>query len=123
MKARIRFVKFEQALAMQVLEMDEKFRKKDKFDPQFETSNGVKIFSACSPCISSLMVEIFLRGYDKEEDLCVSSKHFSSNTERDDYLCEVLFALEEWSEKWAGWKLYAEENDIKEKANDFILTV
>lgn len=75
-KLKIRFVKFERALAMQILKQNGKFKSREHirigYAPAFEGNY------------------IYLRGGDSEYDNSLSCKDFFSNAERDEYLNNVI---------------------------------
>lgn len=106
-KLKIRFVKFERALAMQILEQEGKFKSREHimigYAPAFEGNY------------------IYLRGGDSEYDNSLSCKDFFSNAERDKYLNNVIkwISEEQFSslEEFEVGKLYAfkykRENPVK----------
>lgn len=73
---KIRFVKFEKALAMQILEQEGKFIE----------SHSVKIDTGSSLRRN----KIYLRGRYSDFDLRIDFLPFSSNAERDEYLANVV---------------------------------
>jgi hypothetical protein len=109
MKAKIRFVKFEKALAMQVLEMDERFRGGVRKDNRFVPKNGgLEVKSGCVPSLTTEEWSFFLRGEERSEDFRISVKIFKSNSERDKALAKYIAALKDWAENWEGFKGTAE---------------
>lgn len=74
-KLKIRFVKFEQALAMQILEQKGAFN--DSEHIKFRTFPLIELDYVC------------LRGSDKDFRFGLSTKYFNSNDERDEYLEKV----------------------------------
>lgn len=75
-KLKIRFVKFERALAMQVLEQE----------GYFDTMKHVRV--RAYPAVDDTCV--FLRGWEKEYDYSVKTIRFNDNAERDEYLNNVI---------------------------------
>lgn len=120
MKAKIRFVKFEKAIAMQVLEMDEKFRYTAEPSPDFESKNGFKITSLIQPFLDRRTV--WLRGREHGRDYDVVTRYFDDNECRDDYLNSVILALEDWAKNWPGWE-HNEKKIYENKKDDFFLEV
>lgn len=80
-KLKIQFWKAEKALAMQILEQEGL--------PERKVNGFIKIITM--PCICR--DELCLRGYDTKEDFFVDVIHFSSNTERDEYLQKAVNAI------------------------------
>lgn len=95
-RIKLRLVKFEKAIAIQVLEQDLRYLS-DGPRPSFEASNGFSIRSDEGPdvCVDTL----YLRGDDRSMDLDVETRHFVSNSERDAYVDRMTTALREWAEK------------------------
>lgn len=81
-KLKIRFVKFEKVLAMQILEQE----------GEFEASTHVKL-SYSEPWIESKY--IYLIGKHVEFDKHVSTMRFNNNEERDAYLKKVVHWISE----------------------------
>lgn len=75
-KLKIRFVKFERALAMQILEQE----------GYFDTTKHVRV--RAYPAVDETCV--FLRGREKEYDYSVKTIRFNDNDERDKYLNNVI---------------------------------
>jgi hypothetical protein len=109
MKIKFKLVKFEKALAFQVLEMDERFRRKDdaKDEYIFKASNLMEIISICEPDLlgpwSLGDLTICLRGTKKYKDFKVDAFLFQDNYQRDECHDKIINALREWAEKWEGW--------------------
>jgi hypothetical protein len=101
-KAKIRFVKFEKALAMQVLEMDERFRNGSNYC----CKNGFTIVSDAYPELG--YKTICMRGHSSRDDLVIANRTFISNSNRDEMLAEYIAALKDWAENWKGFKGTAE---------------
>ena len=122
MKAKIRFVKFKNGLAMQVLEMDERFRVGASGENMYKC-NGFSVISSISPGIYHNKC-ILLRGYEKNSDSNISTIGFENNDERDEYLEKAICSLQEWAENWKGFQ---ERNNFVEidftEQNDFVLEV
>ena len=95
-KLKIKLVKFEKALAFQVLEMDERFR---AITREGSTSNGsvtqIKrtskkgniplwiVSESRSPEISCYKDVLYLRSSNKDADFIINTTYFKSNQERD----------------------------------------
>ena len=95
-KLKIRFVKFEKALAMQVLEQEYKFK------------NTEHVWVRASPDFDE--EGIYLRGVSAEWNEDVRQINFNDNAERDQYLNNVVKWISE--EQFAmGGKLKI-ENDV-----------
>ena len=75
-KLKIRFVKFERALAMQILEQEGKF----------DTIKHVRV--RAYPQMEENCV--FLRSWEREYDFSVRTIRFNGNAERDEYLNNVV---------------------------------
>jgi len=123
-KAKIRFVKFEKALAMQVLEMDERFRADEK-----NWYYGAKLMCTGirSENLPGMVTNaIYLWGSNPVDDLKISTIEFETNAERDEYLEDAILALRDWAENWEGF----EENSAEtahmlrdDSEDDFVLEV
>ena len=85
-KLKIRFVKFELVLAMQILEQVGKF----------DTIKHVRV--RAYPAVDETCV--FLRGREKEYDYSVKTIRFNDNAERDEYLNKVVKWISE--EQFSG---------------------
>lgn len=81
-KLKIRFAKFENALAMQILEQEGL--------PKEKTDGYVRIYD--SPVLISAKV-VWLRGYLHYTNLKLNPIHFVTNTERDEYLHWTVNAI------------------------------
>lgn len=90
-KLVIRFVKFERALAMQVLEQE----------GHFDIMKHVRV-RAC-PAVDETCV--FLRGREKEYDYSVKTILFDNNDERDEYLNNVI--------KWISEEQFTENGRLE----------
>ena len=104
-KAKIRFVKFEKGLAMQVLEMDERFRSNgdQKYYISYRTG-GVIIVSRDYPDINfSGEKAIFLWGLSDSDDDNVVVEKFTTNKKRDTCVEEIVKALKLWADEWYGF--------------------
>ena len=125
-KAKIRFVKFEKGLAMQVLEMDERFRAECGLCNNCDCYGKMIISSSTYPSISIVNV-IHLRGCDRKEDFKIALKEFENNSERDEYLAKAIEALQSWAGNWEGFNRIPSETanvlDFDDDENDFILKV
>jgi len=99
-KAKIRFVKFEKVLAMQVLKMDERFRAGTYGEKIYDYGK----FSIISSFEPSLYVDkVCLRGSSFVEDYGIKTKKFDTNNERDMYLENAIRALKSWAKNWIGF--------------------
>ena len=91
-KLKIRFVKFERALAMQILEQEGYF--KATLHVQSISSPGLSYFYIC------------LRGNDLSSHNIISTlSNFSNNAERDKYLNDVV--------KWISEEQFAEDGKLE----------
>ena len=75
-KLVMKFVKFEKALATQVLEQEGKFEKTEHI--------RIRAYPATDASC------IFLRGWEVNSNFKVTTIHFETNTERDEYLDKVV---------------------------------
>jgi len=122
-KAKIRFVKFEKALAMQVLEMDERFRAENWIVKKYPLGN----FAICSgefPLIQTH--ELYLRGNFLNGDNNIPVERFANNVYRDKYLEKAISALKDWAKNWTGFmKNPAETAHMlrDDSKDDFVLEV
>lgn len=109
-RLKIRIVDFEKALAVQILEMDERFRAEKSL--MYKSKNGFKIMSEFSPTLSDLRATerskkfkgVFLRGYRGSCDYDIPMLRFPSNQERDTYKAQLIEALNDWKVNYEGWK-------------------
>lgn len=111
-KIKLKMVKFNKAIAVQILHMDERFRANDKESHiSYNASNDFIIFSENSPTLLNRSFGLWgtLRGC--ENDLII--KYFTNNNERDIYYENVLFALEEWSKKCSKFEENFTNSEIK----------
>lgn len=97
MKLKIRFVKFEQSLSMQILEMDDRFRADGPLN-EFRSSTGFIIGSFNGPEIHPKEFSISLRGRYRHCDLSVVTAEFDDNEKRDRFHYDVVQALNEWAD-------------------------
>jgi hypothetical protein len=106
MKIKLKIAKMEKAVAIQILEMDERFRRQYDFQKTnlFRASNGWLIGSAKFSELYAKSPIIYLRGLDKETDDKVLVRYFNDNNERDETIESLMVALKEWSENWEGFK-------------------
>lgn len=119
-KLKIRFVKFEKALAMQVLEQDESLRGNNITLGYTCTETGLDILSYMNPHLDN--DTLFIRGEEPLNDHEVTTIHFSSNKERDEYFNKCTTALRNFAK--AGYfngKPEAEEQE--ELGDDLIIEV
>jgi hypothetical protein len=106
-KIKFKLVKFEKALAFQIFEMDERFRvgvdgvdgTVNKFVSKM---TNVEVRSRSKPCLENDF--IWLRGYSKKLDYCVSIIEFENNKVRDKFHEKILITLKDWAENWEGFK-------------------
>lgn len=96
-KLVIRFVKFERALAMQILEQE----------GYFDTMKHVRV--RAYPAVDETCV--FLRGCEKEYDYSIKTILFNDNAERDEYLNNVI--------KWISEEQFAQ---VKPKIDGDVYT-
>ena len=88
---KIRFVKFEKALATQVLEQEGKFEKTEHI--------RIRAYPATDESC------IFLRGWEVNSNFKVITIHFETNTERDEYLDKVV--------KWISEEQFATSGKLE----------
>lgn len=93
MLLKVRFVKLEKALVMQVLEQakDQTYAFREM---KFKSSLGISINSYNHPELYE--EKVYLRGIAKERDFSISYMIFDNNKKRDEHLSKLLAALEEW---------------------------
>ena len=92
---KYRLVKFERALAFQVLEQDEGSR-------SFTGSPPVFARSAANPELGVGMA--FVRGSSSSEDLRLCHRGFRSNAERDDYAALLVAGIKKWADTYRASK-------------------
>lgn len=90
-KLKIRFVKFERAIAMQVLEQE----------GYFDTKEHVRV--RAYPAVDDTC--IFLRGWEKNYDYSLQTIRFDNNAERDEYLNDVI--------NWISEEQFAEDGKLE----------
>lgn len=120
-KAKIKFCRFENALAMQVLYMDERFRVKSMDYPDAvvfrSQKNNISIVSKNYPAINynpepNNVYWVGLHGKNNGLD----SKSIVANyIFNDEFLNMIIEALKDWAQNWEGWK---DEPAIKPKIMD-----
>ena len=123
-KAKIRFVKFEKALAMQVLEMDERFRKiSESFICSIHnTDSGFFVKSLNTPFMTD--ESIYLWGIRHLTDYRIVTRTFHDNFERDEYLEKAISALKDWAGNWEGFLENPGSVTISnDSEDDFVLEV
>jgi hypothetical protein len=103
-KIRVVFVKFDRALAMQILQMDERFRTRsnDVEENSYIAAPNFRIVSNRYP--SMIRGELSLRGTDISCDFRVDTLSFNNNKQRDEYLKQIIDALKLWAKNWKGFK-------------------
>jgi len=100
---KIRIVDFEKALAAQILEMDERFRKTNQEENKFISETAA--FCVCSAYTPALYEnDIYLYGSDSNYESHIQTNWFDSNKERDTYKAQLIEALKDWAKNWEGWK-------------------
>ena len=104
-KLKIRFVKFEKALAMQILEQEGKF----VWGNHIKTNYFPEL---------SLKGEVYLRGKDRNKDLNIESMYFSSNANRDEYLAKVVGWITEEQFTSLGELKVGEMCEVKDDSED-----
>lgn len=105
-KLVIRFVKFERALAMQILEQD----------GHFDTMKHVRV--RAYPAVDETCV--FLRGWEKEYDYSVKTIRFNNNVARDEYLDKVINWISEEQFSTGGKLEIGEECLFSEDSNNWL---
>jgi hypothetical protein len=101
-KLKIKIVPFENAVAVQVLEMDERFRCRSlTAGCHYYSDNGFVVeshaFTYAEPD------KIYLRGTSKQSDNNIATLQFSSNAERDKWIDRCTHALRQWAKNWRGF--------------------
>ena len=105
---KIRLEKWERAVVMQVLEMDDELRNKEVI---FDNGDMVIASSAC-PSIASCGI-FYVRGNKKNDDFHISIGSFDNNKERDKYYNEVVQLFKDYNNR--------EKEEEKTEQNIFIL--
>jgi len=102
-KIKYSLVKFEKALAFQVLEMDERFR---NFNNPISFGGGgdLCVLSTNFPDIISESERVYLRGNIQKKDFTVSVDYFADNIRRDEMANRIHKAIKNWAENWPGFK-------------------
>jgi hypothetical protein len=99
-KIKLRIVEFEgNHVAIQILEMDERFREKE-----FKASNGITLSSSDAPCFDDDITTSFLRGRNTRFDLLLNIIYFNNKKDKDKYLKKLFIALIDWANNWEGFK-------------------
>jgi hypothetical protein len=94
---KVKFEIKENKLYMQILEQDERFRRRiGETQDEYTAKNGICICSSLEPEIKRS--RLFLRGIDKNTDCISCSFAFSSHKEAREKLEEFKEALKDWSE-------------------------
>jgi acid stress-induced BolA-like protein IbaG/YrbA len=95
-KIKFKLIKLERALVFQVLEQDERFRRKSHAEsaPMFVTSSGVTVQSIYESALSDS--EIYLRGADGN-DFRAYVVNYKDNDKRDKVFARTIEALMDWS--------------------------
>lgn len=106
-KLKIRFVKFECALAMQILEQVGKF----------DTIKCVRV--RAYPAMDETCV--FLRGYESEYDYAVKTIRFNHNAERDKYLNNVIKWISEEQFATGGKLEIGKECEASDNGEDWFV--
>jgi hypothetical protein len=121
MKIRLAIALFDKAIYLQILYQDPISCDGNMC---WTASNNVTILSSGQPQIDSTSsnakggFNIYLRGTSRMHDLDVVRQVFKSNDERDAYFSRMMDAIEEWAEKWTGWKnAKNDEKSVKDKLN------
>lgn len=93
MKAKIRLEKWEKAVVMQVLEMDEELKSREI---HLAVEGMLVIGSALAPSLEREWV--YLRGEEGGSDYDVVSISFDTNEKRDEYFDKVVATFKAWQE-------------------------
>ena len=104
-KLKIRFVKFERALAMQILEQE----------GIFMTIEHVRV--RAYPSLDENCV--FLRSWEKEYDFSVRTIRFNGNAERDEYLNKVIKWISEEQFSGSGKLEIGKECEFSDDGKDW----
>ncbi len=112
-KIKIRLEVWGSSLVMQVLEMDERFRRGGLNSPNdYLTRSGIKISSWVVPALD--VGGVYLFGSQKEYDNGIGTRLYNSNREAEEKRTDILLALKEWANNWEGFK----EDKVEETNND-----
>lgn len=95
-KIKFKLVKFDKAIAFQILEQDERFRATNKKNLTYSGRPPLMVKSVSFPLLDN--DGVFLRGFESGNDSHISFLTFKSNKERDDYAASLLDALRDWAE-------------------------
>lgn len=104
---KIRFVKFEKALATQVLEQEGKFEKTEHI--------RIRAYPATDDSC------IFLRGWEVNSNFKVITIHFETNTERDEYLDKVVTWISEEQFATGGKLEIGKECEASDNGEDWFV--
>jgi hypothetical protein len=108
MVIKFKLVKFEKAVAFQVLEQ---VPEAGEFG-EFAAANGMSVSVRHAPELGDSGV--FLRGEYVEEDLMIATRYFDTNEERDEYYQKVVDVLRFWARHVSKPKPEATEPDVFE---------
>ena len=106
-KLKIRFVEFERALAMQILEQE----------GYFDTMKHVRV--RAYPAVDETCV--FLRGWEKEYDYSLKTIRFNNNVARDEYLNNVIKWISEEQFATGGKLEIGKECEASDNGEDWVV--
>lgn len=98
-RVKLALYKFDKAIAVRILYMDEVFRDSPDY---FTSKSGFQVKSDATPDLDSYA--IWLWGSDGSDDNELLVRNFNTNEERNEYISDMKQALKEWSESWTGFK-------------------
>lgn len=101
-KIKFKLVKFEKAIAFQIMELEESLRKKEAPTINFVAKNCFLISSGNHSLLTKGI--IYIQHIYKEDDNCILTRTFENNAERDVYHDKILEALKDWAENWEWWR-------------------
>lgn len=98
-KAKIKFCRFENALAMQVLYMDERFRGDNTYICK---DRDMRIESAYFPYMGPVAIQLY--GTNPSLDCVIVSFGCNVNVSLPTYITRAVGSLKDWAQNWEGWK-------------------
>jgi hypothetical protein len=104
MKIKFRAEVWKETLLFQVLEMDEKFRKRgNTFSIKEDDRTFNKVSSAAYPVIRPDSKTVYLWGELQECDTKHTSYTFVSETQAQIARLDLIYILKQWSKNWKGF--------------------
>jgi len=116
-KIVMEIIRIDKAVAVRILEMDERFRSQGEV--KFQCKNGFMVYSHASLSIYPWgnNPKLFLRGNQRTLDKEWAIATFVSDEKREEFIVKMKEALGEWSQQWDGWE-YKEEKLKKDHKVD-----